>query len=69
MNEQLYRKVKLTFSLFDLVNLFIRYLASNDVEETNTLGFFELLEQEKAQAEMKKMLAKKKLHPIAPDGR
>ena len=43
-------------------------LASNDIEETNTLGFFELIEQEKAQAEMKKMLEKKKLYPVAPDG-
>jgi hypothetical protein len=39
-----------------------------DVEETDTLGFFELLEQEKALAEMAKMLEQKKIYPIAPDG-
>jgi hypothetical protein len=40
-----------------------------DLEESDVLGFFELLEHEKAQAEMAKMLAKKKLYPIAPDGK
>ncbi|CAF4622067.1 unnamed protein product [Rotaria sp. Silwood1] len=40
---------------------------STDVEETDVLGFFEALEQEKAQAEMAKMLEKRKLCPIAPD--
>jgi len=33
------------------------------------LGFFESLEKEKAQAEMAKMLKKKKRYPIAPDGK
>ncbi|CAF3087081.1 unnamed protein product [Rotaria sp. Silwood2] len=45
--------------LFDLI--------STEVEEPDVLGFFEALEQEKAQAEMAKMLEKKKLCPIAPD--
>lgn len=38
------------------------------MEETETLGFFEAIEHERAQAEMAKMLAKKKIYPIAPDG-
>lgn len=40
-----------------------------DVDTTDTLGFFESLEKEKAQAELAKALEKKKLYPIAPDGK
>jgi hypothetical protein len=45
------------------------FSVSKDVEESDALGFFESLEQEKAQAEMAKMLKKKKKYPIAPDGK
>ncbi|CAF0980083.1 unnamed protein product [Rotaria sordida] len=38
-----------------------------DLDEPDVLGFFEALEKEKAQAEMAKMLEKKKQCPIAPD--
>jgi len=53
-------------------SLYIAYLcffsAPADVQATDVLGFFEALEQEQAQADMAKMLSKKKPPPIAPDG-
>ncbi|CAF1143690.1 unnamed protein product [Adineta ricciae] len=39
-----------------------------DVEETDVLGFFEQIEHDQAQAERAKLLAQKKVYPIAPDG-
>ena len=44
-------------------------LVESDVEESDALGFFESIEQEKAKAEMAKMLEKKKIYTIAPDGK
>ncbi|CAF2041519.1 unnamed protein product [Rotaria magnacalcarata] len=38
-----------------------------DVDDADTLGFFELLEKERAEAEMAKLLEKSKNYPIAPD--
>jgi hypothetical protein len=64
MNEQL-QKVYLLF-------IYIPYFCFSvptDLHEPDVLGFFESLEKEKAQAEMAKMLKKKKLCPIAPDGK
>lgn len=55
--------------IFNFTIYFCFFSVSNDIQESNTLGFFESIEQEKAQAEMAKMLAKKKLYPIAPDGK
>jgi len=45
------------------------FLVSKDLEESDALGFFESLEHEKAQAEMAKLLKKKKKYPVAPDGK
>ena len=44
-------------------------LVPTDDEAIETLGFFEAIEHERAQAEMARMLAKKKIYPIAPDGK
>jgi hypothetical protein len=41
---------------------------TSDVQDSDVLGFFEALEQEQAQVEMAKMLARQKDPPIAPDG-
>jgi hypothetical protein len=53
----------IVISTFDLF-----VLAPVTMEETEVMGFFESLEQEKAQAERAKLLAQKKVYPIAPDG-
>jgi hypothetical protein len=48
---------------------YFSFSAPSDVEGSEAFGFFEVLEQEKARDEMAKLLEKKKICPIAPDGK
>ncbi len=64
MNER-HQKVALIFSYI----IYFCFSVSEDVQEPDSLGFFELLEKEKAEAEMAKKLEKEKMYPIAPDGK